>query len=231
VDDRDLMAIRVATLYRFDGRGRLIESNEPNGQPAPRLFFGRTMAGDVVRFGASLPNEVAGWLEEIIEREPPVTDLSEAPVSLDAIRAALSRHAPIESEGGGPAYRFPETISVPDYVVQLTDANRELARETFPWLYHELPSWWPGFAVVQDGVAVSVCFSSRIGTEANEAGVETLADYRGRGYAAAVTAAWGAAIREAGRVPLYSTSWGNVASQSVARRLGLVMFGADASLS
>lgn len=227
MDDRDLMALRVATLFRFDDRGRMIESNEPDGQPAPRLFIGRTLEGDVVRFGASVPDAFTQRIEELVERLPPVTELSTPQLSLDELRRVLTLHAPIAEEGGGPAYRFPKSIAVPGNVVQLTAANRDLARETFRWLYDELPDWEPGFAVVRDGAAVSVCFSSRIGGDAAEAGVDTLTDYRGRGYAAAVTAAWGAAIRESGRIPLYSTAWGNLASQAVARRVGLIMFGAD----
>ncbi len=82
-------------------------------------------------------------------------------------------------------------------------------------------------AVVRDGAAVSVCFSSRVGPQATEAEVDTLPDFRGRGYAAAVTAAWGLAVRAAGSIPLYTTSWENLASQGVARRVGLTMYWAD----
>jgi predicted GNAT family acetyltransferase len=94
-------------------------------------------------------------------------------------------------------------------------------------LYDELADWGPCFAVVRGGAAVSVCFSSRIGAAAAESGVETLPHFRGRGYASAATAGWATAVQAAGLIPLYSTSWENLASQGVARRLGLVLFGSD----
>jgi predicted GNAT family acetyltransferase len=60
--------------------------------------------------------------------------------------------------------------------------------------------------------------------------VETLEGYRGRGHAPAAVAAWARAVRATGRIPLYSTSWDNLASQAVARKLGLIPYGADFSL-
>jgi predicted GNAT family acetyltransferase len=60
--------------------------------------------------------------------------------------------------------------------------------------------------------------------------VETLEGYRGRGYAPMVVAAWARAVRETGRIPLYSTSRNNRASEAVARKLGLVQYGSDLSL-
>jgi predicted GNAT family acetyltransferase len=81
--------------------------------------------------------------------------------------------------------------------------------------------------MVKDGQAVSVCFSARLTAEAAEAGLHTAPSARGRGYATAVTAGWALAIRKRGAIPLYSTAWDNLASQAVARRLGLTLYGAD----
>ena len=229
MDDRDLMGIRAGTLFTYDARGRMLRTNEPEGRPAPRFFLGRMMTGHVVRFGEAVPDAVARRLTEIIERQPVADALPVPPAALAAVREELARHAPITWEGGGPAYRFPESISRPGEAVQVTDANVEVVCDTFPWLYRTLADWRPCFAVVRDGAAVSVCFSSRIGACAAEAGVETLPAFRGRGYAFGVTAAWGEAVRAAGLIPLYSTAWNNLASQGVARRLGLVRFGADAT--
>lgn len=209
MDDRELMAVRADTDFTYDARGRMLRSNEPREQDrrsAPRLFLGRTIVGHVVRFGAMLSDALAQRLEAIIGRQTPAGDLYAPPAGLAAVREALARHAPVTAEQSGPVYRFPASLSRPSQVVQLTDASREVVRETYSWLYEELADWGPCFAVVRDGAAVSVCFTSRSGAVAAEAGVDTLAGFRGRGYAAAVSAAWGAAIRESGRIPLYSTA-------------------------
>ncbi|MGI8968757.1 MAG: GNAT family N-acetyltransferase [Chloroflexota bacterium] len=87
------------------------------------------------------------------------------------------------------------------------------------------------FAVIEDSVAVSLCFSARLTARAVEAGVETAVGYWGRGYAATVVTAWACAVHATGRIPQYSTSWENLASQAVARKLRLIQYGVDLSLS
>lgn len=207
----------------------MIRRNEPDGRAAPRLFLGMTTSGFVVRIGETVTCELADQLYNLIERHQPNSDMT-APESLKAeIEEALSIGAGGAVTGGGPCYRFPDSIQRLADVVQLTHANLDLARESYPWLLSELDLWWPCFAIVRDGSAVSVCFSSRIGHEAAEAGVETRIDYRGRGFASAVTAAWASSVRSSGREPIYSTAWNNAGSRAVARRSGLIMFGADAT--
>jgi RimJ/RimL family protein N-acetyltransferase len=227
--DLALMRIDADTLFTYDARGRMMRTNEPENRPAPRLFLGRTSGGQVVRFGEAVPESIAERLAEVVERQPPTDDLRVPPSMRTAIRAILERHAPIANEWGGPNYRFPASIAQPAGAIEVTPANVEVVRDTFPWLYQELAGWGPCFAVMRDGTAVSACFSSRIGAQAMEAGVFTLPGFRGHGYAVSATAAWGAAVRGLGRIPLYSTAWENVASQGVARRLGLIVYGATAT--
>jgi predicted GNAT family acetyltransferase len=74
-----------------------------------------------------------------------------------------------------------------------------------------------------------MCFSSRTSAYAAEAGVETAPEFRGRGYASAVVTRWAEVVRQSGRRPLYSTSWDNLASQGVAKKLGLILYGEDCS--
>jgi RimJ/RimL family protein N-acetyltransferase len=79
---------------------------------------------------------------------------------------------------------------------------------------------------VQDGRAISICRSVRIGQQAHEAGIETLPQFRGQGHAPIVASAWAAAVHELSRIPLYSASWQNKASQAVAHKLNMHQYAA-----
>jgi RimJ/RimL family protein N-acetyltransferase len=234
--DWDLMQIHISALYRHDERNRLLAVNEP-GPPRPddplppRLYLGRTRAGHVWRFRHDLPESLVAELEAKLAAEPVGADLSQPPRCLAALQATLARDAPLTRTWSGPAWRFPDEISAPEYeVVPVTTANDDLVRSRFPVLADDLPWRQPCLALLDDGRLASLCYCARNTPVAAEAGVDTLEEFRGRGYAPAVVAAWGRAVREEGRIPLYSTSWDNLASRSVARKLGLVLYGTDLSI-
>jgi hypothetical protein len=230
VSDLELMELHTTALFRHDAAGRIVATNEPDPDAAPRLFFGRTVAGNLWRFRDDLPPDLVRNLDAVLAREPIPTDLRRPPACLAALVDVLSAHAPVGTISQGPAWRFPDDIASPPGVVAIRSETRDLVREHYPFLADHLEDLQPCFAVVVGG-AVSVCFSSRITAAAAEAGVDTVAAFRGRGHATAVTAAWALAVRQSGRIPLYSTSWDNLASQRVANRLGLVLYGVDCSLS
>ncbi|MCB0109967.1 MAG: GNAT family N-acetyltransferase [Caldilineaceae bacterium] len=228
----DLMSVHRTTLFRQDTNNRLGAINEPGFPDPPRFWMGRTVQGNQWRFHHALPPETVATLEELCQAEPVPTDLRQPPQNAAAIKSALNRHAPIQSDYRGPAYWVPRAGDSPHQATLITSTNAELLHRHFadllePDTYHLLG---PVAAVVVDGCAVSACFCSRIPGRATEAGVNTHPDYRGRGYATAAVAGWAAAVYEQGCLPLYSTSWENLASQAVARKLGMICYGEDWSL-
>ena len=232
LSDLELMELQVQALFTHDGNGLLRHINEPAGASAPRFFLGRTRDGDLWRFRHDLPEDIVGRLDDLCASEPIPSKLDEPPVHLESIRRILQAYGVIRREWAGPAYRFPKHLHRPTRIcpidiVRITRANSELLKWGFSDWIPGLASSQPCMAGVEDGRAVSLCCSVRISPEAHEAGVETLPDYRRRGYAAHVVVSWAVAVRERGRIPLYSTSWDNAASRGVAARLGLIRYGVD----
>ncbi len=230
-----LLDMHVEALFTHDADGCIMRSNEPHpNRRAPRFFFGRSLGGNRWRFRDDLPIAVVERLDALAAAEPVATDLRSPAVFLDRVRAVLADHMPIADESHGPAYCFPDQVPQPSNVVMIDRTNLALLREMEPDIERferHIDVMGPCAVVVEDGVAVSMCFSSRFTDNAAEAGLDTLPRARHRGYAVAVTTAWANAVRDLNRVPLYSTSWNNVASQGVARRLGLMQYAQDLSFS
>lgn len=227
ISDLKLIEIQVETLFIYDENRRLQYLNEPEKSPAPRFFLGLTKKGNIWRFRYDLPEKVISMLDELASSEPIPADLWKKPINFEAFRDVLQAHQEIQKVWLGPAYRFPEDIKRPTNVVRVTQENAELLRFGFADAIPHLELSQPCIAVIEKGRAVSICLSVRISSQAHEAGVETLEAYRSRGYATNVVAGWAMSVRELGRIPLYSTSWDNVASQGVARKLGLILYGVD----
>jgi hypothetical protein len=228
ISDKELMEIQAEVLFTQDENGYLQRINESDGdgKPAPRFFLGYTNEGSIYRFRHDLPDNVVAHLKEVAAEPMPV-NFEKIPKSHRQFEDILQSHAPIERIWVGPAYRFPEHITPPTSVVQLSRKNSGLLKGDFTEMVSELNNSHPYLAIIEDSQAVSICRSVRLSSCAHEAGVDTLVNYRRRGYAASVVAAWALAVRALNRIPLYSTSWDNVASQGVAQRLGLVQYGVD----
>ena len=225
----ELMKIQVEVLFTQDKNGCLQCINEPIGaaKPAPRFFFGYTNEGSICRFRHDLPYNIVTQLREVAAAEPMPINSQKISSVHRQFNEILQSHAPIERVWVGPTYRFPEHIAPPTNVVRLSRTNAGLLKGDFAKIVSALNSSQPYLAVIEDSQAVSICRSVRSSSRAHEAGVDTLVGYRRRGYATSVVAAWALAVRALNSIPLYSTSWNNIASQSVARRLDLVQYGVD----
>lgn len=83
----------------------------------------------------------------------------------------------------------------------------------------------PWAMVLTGGRVSSICHTARDSPAGVEAGTWTDPAFRGRGFAAAATAAWAGLPALAGRPAFYSTTADNLSSQRVAERLRLRRLG------
>ena len=234
ISDLSLMKIQVGTLFvhGHDERLRFInEPYRPEDHPAPVVFIGRTRCGSIIRFRYDVPEALCKRVQAIIQAQPLSDNLYESPSYLAKVQDLLTPYITADRQWMGPAYRFPDSIGVSPEVVRIDRSKTYLLEFGFSDLISELDHCQPVVAIVEGDRAVSICQSVRKSVEAEEAGVDTLLSHRGKGYAAQVVAGWAGIVREQGRMPLYSTSWDNRASQRVAEKLGLELYGVDIHIS
>ncbi|WP_082834342.1 kasugamycin N-acetyltransferase AAC(2')-IIb [Paenibacillus glucanolyticus] len=223
----ELMELHVEAMFTHDPNGRIRAIHEPwpGEDPAPRFFLGRTIDGTALcRFRHDVPDNLALLLKELVEDEPIMRDFQAKPKHFGSYMKLLqSGH-----HTTGPCYCIPVQTSSTIQVVRITREHMsDHSLAGFECLASEIEYAQPCVALVHDRRIVSVCRSVRVTAKAHEAGLETLGEFRGRGYAAAVVAGWAMAVREMGALPLYSTSWENLSSQRVAGKLGLSLYGVN----
>jgi hypothetical protein len=223
-----LMETYIATGYSTNADGRLQFVNEPGDAYAPpRFVMGRTSEGNLWRFRYDLPIDLIRELEHLCQAEPVSIEYEGQPHGAEAIRAVLQAYKPIEVEERGPVYLIPDGIPVPNNVVSISDANVHVLKKGFPWR-GPLPTTFeigPFTGTIIEGFAVSLCYCARLATQAASAGVDTLEQFRGHGYAAGAVAGWAAEVRRRGLLPMYGTFWENHASRRVIQKLGMLHFG------
>lgn len=227
---KDLMEMhaRVMFTHDLDSRMRTINEPWPGEEPAPRFFLGRTIDGSAVcRLRYDIQDKLAEQLTALVENEPSLNeDFQTRPKHFDDYMNLLAA----DQYTSGPCYRILDiTTSSPNMqAVSITGDNiTEYSLAGLEWLNAEIDYAQPCVAIIQDQRVVSVCRSVRVSAEAHEAGLETLTEFRGRGYAAAVAAGWAIEVRKMGALPLYSTSWDNASSQRVAGKLALSYYGVN----
>jgi hypothetical protein len=209
--------VELTTGFVLDERGRIVSTREPQASHGPLFTIIRSPTESAWAVHQDVPEELAEQLAALARQEPPQCDLRAAPLYATEY-LSLSNGRP---GFAGPAFTFPDTLPPPGDV-ELVDDER--------WLQHHFKGWQlgeiaagraPVWAVIEDGLPVSICFCARRSDTAAAAGLDTAEAYRGRGFGPRVTAAWATAIRASGRVPLYSAAWTNQPSLAVTRKLGL----------
>ena len=233
IDESALLDLHIDVLFRRDANDRLTIVNETDGDRAPLLYLARGRSSFRISFRDDVSEDSARECTEIAGRLPLWDGGPPPPTVYDELTSALAAETPATEVSSGPAFRFDRRMQIGrDVSVDAIDeAFAHVLERFFPHTRSILAERQPVTCVVVDGAAVSACYSARRGSDACEAGVATEESYRGRGYGAAVVAAWRNAVEAEGRVPLYSTSWHNGASLSIARKLELVPYADTLSIS
>lgn len=224
LSELELMEHHVNVLFRHDSGNRITVVNEPPFVGAPRIFIGATRAGNIVRFSDSQDESIVKGLGQVIGANPGA--------HLGEVIKVLTNEQPVSNLWIGPAYVFPNVVGRTfPRTIKVTHENKELLKPHFPYTYEDFEYKQPCFVIMEDNIPVSICCSARQSSKAAEASLFTHEDYRGKGYGVEVATAWSQEVQKQGRMALYSTSWDNFASQSVARKLQLVQYGTDIHMS
>jgi hypothetical protein len=222
-----LMRLEIDTTWQRDTAGLLVRSRTAEWRSVPLLTVGCASppsAGTLVwATSAAVREEVAALIADALAAEADATGpagVGWAPRAAERLLAVLEALGPLATSARGPAYVVPPGLAPPPGVdlvrggagdeARFRDLMPERDRTTLlaPWT-----------AALVDGRVAAVCETARSAPSSVEAGVWTYEPHRRQGLASAVTAAWSHQV--AGRTAFYSTGDANLASQGVARRLGL----------
>lgn len=228
--DAQLIEIEIETLWQRDARGRLTRDAERHGRPAPHLVIAIATDGERMAIGAAVPDALVPELRALIDEQSSAIDPSAAPGAVPMCMQLLEPAVGPLELASGPSYWVPPATRYPsDAEIVRSDGHGGEPLKRQPPDGWSADEWrdlidgtlGPWAAAVEREQVVALCHSARLTDRGAEAGVWTAPGHRGKGLAAAVTAAWSSLFDRGERHLFYSTSADNVSSQNVARRLNL----------
>ena len=207
------------------------------------MFFAGCRAGNIVRLRDDVDNYAATTILSLAKDEPPFCSPGTAPKHIDQYRELLRLDEPIPDRhfalihclANNLAYDHGATL-VHQGTAKGDKLYATLARHGVPKSLKEMgftdvSHFWEPWCVAMDGDEIaSIAFAARTGETGTEIGVATMFAFRGRGFAAAVTAGWTSLPQLKDRTLFYSTTRPNLSSQRVIERLRLPLLGVSVRL-
>ncbi len=223
--DLELLVTECDVLWGDQTRGRDGE------QPTASVLVSRS--GTALVPGPDLVAPVRSRLRGIVVDAPggDGTERGVAPPIVNTCRGILEQAIGPIHVSGGPSYLVEPPLESSASLPVLRSGcpgDARLLRDARPDTW-EAGEWTelldgqsgPWAVLVDHDLVVAVCHTPRDAPSGVEGGIWTHPEFRGRGYAAAVTAEWANLLADRGRTLFYSTAADNRASQRVADRLGL----------
>jgi hypothetical protein len=218
-----LLRLEIATCWLTGDGGRLVRSRTPEWRPVPLLTVGGGAGALCWALSSAVPAATAVVVDgALAATTPPATTpaVGWAPGTATTLLDLLGGAGPLRPPERGPSYVVTGALPAPVGVQLVAGRAGDEARLRGLMPERDRTSLLePWTVAVVGGRVAAACETARSAPRSVEAGVWTYEPYRRRGLAAAATSAW--AIQVSGRTAFYSTSEGNLASQGVARRLGL----------
>lgn len=230
----DRLARDAAASFVLTDAGRILRENDPDQSDGPRLAMLGCPAGNLAFVRHDVADDVAALLVRAVAAAPPWLAADTLPACADALTEQLT---PVQSVEASLTFALPHAPPTHDArIVRSGTAEGEalldgLAREGMPAHLVEAgfvslgDFWAPWCVLLEDGEIAAMAFAARLGAAAAEIGVYTFPRWRGRGFAAAVTAAWSGQHDLSDRELFYSCLASNRSSRRVAARLGLTHIG------
>lgn len=233
---RALLALQAHTLFEISPRLKMMRSRDPDQSPPPQLYMAGCEDGWVGYVREDIDDAQTRAIDEMVQREPPARGPGATPHFAEQYAEVLGSD-PLTDHNYGPVHRMPRGLTADcdaaivregsdDGVALVERITREgVPRGLFDAGFVDLSHFWsPWVVAMVGGDIAAMAFCVRDGLMAREVGVFTVSGYRGRGYAAAVTAAW-STMHPRHPVLFYSTHRDNASSQRVIARLGLPFLG------
>lgn len=192
----DLIRLQAELEYGVTISDGIIPVTVTNTADVPRVSAARHAEGYVVYFRDDLPRDLR---EQLI-----ALDMSELFANHNHVCELLAEITPCDRVIDCRWYAFdriPDLTAFPDVTVR--DGR---------------------FIVIIAGETAAAAWSAQENDTAAEVEVETLPDFRQRGYGRQVVAAWAHHTQRAGKIAFYSHRCANVASEALARSVGATSY-------
>jgi hypothetical protein len=239
-DDLRLLRVDIDTMFVMSAAGRIERENDPDRSPGPRLFFAGCPFGNVARVRHDVNDRIAQTVLDVAANAPPWRDPYVLPAGVEKIVELLAGAQPADTVVTHLIYKLPNGLryehTAPIVRGDSPEGRAMLARLAERGMpdymvdagFKDTRDFWEPWCVALDGSEIaSLAFAARLSAIGAEVGVYTFPKYRGRGFAAAVTASWASLESLNQRALFYSTSKSNRSSQRVAARLGLRRIGSS----
>lgn len=243
-DALELLDIDAATLFVHNPSGRILNENDPDNSAAPRMFMSGCETGNLLRLRADIDDRTAGEIRSLVANEPPLSEPDSVPQYLERYRELLAIETPVEPKSFGVVHLLPHGLKYEHDAVLVQQGAAKgdklfavlqrhgLPKSVVEMGFADITHFWEPWCVAMAGDEIAaIAFAARLGETGATLGLATMPAFRGRGFAAAVTAGWSSLPQLQNRTLIYSTTRDNLSSQRVIERLRLPYIGTSLRLN